>query len=285
MIRIRQVATLLGYGEPQILDTLPTKLYWILFPIEDLRQAVDMAKRILTKEKLDKQLTGQTPTGPFMSVRDSTDRRVLFNTREELGDKIDKLTVVMSKLAAKDSHERKPFKPQIYKSRGQSRSYGQEGYQARSDSGNRGYIVNNSSGQNYRGNGFRGNFRGYGRQNNRENYRNEWNGSNNTDRNRSRERTLIRSYGNSRDRSTSNNRSRSGSRASTNRDRIKCYVCREYDHFVRNCPNTREERDFEQLQPMLNMEEQDHRVESSDEDYRSPLNLYMVGIMPTHSYH
>ena len=60
--RIRQVATLLGYGEQQILEvfknTLPTKLYWIWFPIEDLRQAVEMAKRILTKEKLDKQLTG-----------------------------------------------------------------------------------------------------------------------------------------------------------------------------------------------------------------------------------
>ena len=55
---IRQVATLLGYGEPQILEvfknTLPTKLYWILFPIENLRQAVDTGKRILTKEKLDK---------------------------------------------------------------------------------------------------------------------------------------------------------------------------------------------------------------------------------------
>ena len=55
--QIRQVATLLGYGEPQILEvfknTLPTKLYWILFPIEDLRQAVETAKRILTKEKLD----------------------------------------------------------------------------------------------------------------------------------------------------------------------------------------------------------------------------------------
>ena len=277
VIRIRQVATLLGYGEPQILEvfknTLPTKLYWILFPIEDLRQAVDMAKRILTKEKLDKQLTGQTPTSPFMSVRDGTDRRVSFNTREELGDKIDKLTVVMSKLAAKDSHERKPFKPQIYKSRGQSRSYGQGGYQARSDSGNRGYIANNSSRQNYRGNRFRGNFRGYGRQNNRENYRNEGYGSNNRDRNRSRERTLTRSYGNGRDRSSSNDRSRSGSRASTNRDRIRCYACREYDHFVRDCPNSREERDLEQLQHMLNMEEQDHRVESSDEDYRSPLNL------------
>ena len=182
VIRIRQVATLLGYGELQILEvfknTLLTKLYWILFPIEDLRQAVDMAKRILTKEKLDKQLTGQTSTSQFMSVRDGTDRRVSFNTKDELGDKIDKLTVVMSKLPVKDSHERKPFKPQIYKSRGQGRSYGQGGYQARSDNGNRGYSTNNSSRQNYRGNRFRGNFRGYGRQNDRENYRNERYGNN-----------------------------------------------------------------------------------------------------------
>ena len=79
VIRIRQVATLLSYGEPQILEvfknTLPTKLYWILFPIEDLRQAVDTAKRILTKEKLDKQLTGQTSTSPFISVRDGTEKK------------------------------------------------------------------------------------------------------------------------------------------------------------------------------------------------------------------
>ena len=122
MIRIRQVATLLGYGEQQILEvfknTLPTELYWVLFPIEDLRQAVETAKRILTKEKLDRQLTGQTSTSPFMNIRDGTDKRVSFNTRDELGDKIDKLTVMMSKLVVKGSHERKPFKPQIYKSRG-----------------------------------------------------------------------------------------------------------------------------------------------------------------------
>ena len=72
-----------------------------MFPIEDLRQAVEIAKKILTKEKLDKQLTGQTSTRPFMSVRDRTDGRVSFDTREELGDKIDKLTVITSKLAAK----------------------------------------------------------------------------------------------------------------------------------------------------------------------------------------
>ena len=50
VIGIRQVATLLGYGEPQILEvfknTLPTKLYWVLFPMEGLRQAVETAKRI-----------------------------------------------------------------------------------------------------------------------------------------------------------------------------------------------------------------------------------------------
>ena len=135
MIWIRQVANLLGYRELQILEvfknTLPTKLYWILFPIGDLRQTVDTAKRILTKEKLDKQLTGQTSTSPFLSVRDGTDRRVSFNTKDELGDKIDKLPVMMSKLAAKDNHERKPFKPQIY--------------QNRSDSRSRGHVVNNST--------------------------------------------------------------------------------------------------------------------------------------------
>ena len=90
MIRIRQVATLLGYGEPQILEvfknTLPTKLYWVLFPIEDLRQAVETVKRILTKEKLDRQLTGQTSTSPLMNIRDRNDKRVSFNARDEMGD-------------------------------------------------------------------------------------------------------------------------------------------------------------------------------------------------------
>ena len=143
VIRIRQVVTLLGYGEPKILEvfknTLPTKLYWVLFPIENLRQTVDTAKRILTKEKLDKQLTGQTSTSPFMSIREGTDKRVSFNAKDQLGDKIDKLTMVMSKLAAMDNHKRRLFKPQLYKSRGQNRSYNQGGYQPRSNDRNRNY--------------------------------------------------------------------------------------------------------------------------------------------------
>ena len=144
----------------------------------------------------------------------------------------------MSKLAAKDSHERKPFKPQIYKSRGQNRSYGQGGYQNRSDSRSRGQFMNNSPIQNYRGNRFRGNTRGYSRQDDRGNYRNERYNNYNRDRNRLRERSFTRNYNNSRDRSSSNSRSRSGSRASTNRDGTRCYTCREYDHFVRDSPKS-----------------------------------------------
>ena len=31
--------------------------------------------------------------------------------------------------------------------------------------------------------------------------------------------------------------SRSGSRTSTNRERIRCFKCRKYDHFANECPN------------------------------------------------
>ena len=44
--------------------------------------------------------------------------------------------------------------------------------------------------------------------------------------------------------SMSNSRLRSGSTASTNRDRIRCYKCREYNHFARDCPTSREEREI-----------------------------------------
>ena len=50
-----------------------------------------------------------------MNIRDETERKVLFNARDELGGKIDKLTAMMGRLAVKDSNDKRPFKPQIYK--------------------------------------------------------------------------------------------------------------------------------------------------------------------------
>ena len=94
VICISQVATLLGYGEPQVLEvfrhTLPTRLYWLLFPIEDLRLAVETAKRILTKEKIDRQLEGQSSSTSFINTRDGYNRSkkvVTFDTQDRLDDK------------------------------------------------------------------------------------------------------------------------------------------------------------------------------------------------------
>ena len=126
---IRQVAALLGYGEPQILEVfknmLPTRLYWVFFPIENLRQAVETAKRILTKEKIERQLARQSSSTPFMSLRDSYNNRVTFSTQDGLEDKIDKLTAMMGKLVARDNEVNRPFIPQVYQSkeRGQSRNF------------------------------------------------------------------------------------------------------------------------------------------------------------------
>ena len=118
--RIRQVANLLGYQEPQILEvfknTLPTKLYWVLFPIKDLRQAVETAKRIVMKEKIDRQLAGQTSSTPFMSISDNYSKRITFNMIDDIEQKIDKLTLMMGKLVTEDKGQNKPFKPRVYQS-------------------------------------------------------------------------------------------------------------------------------------------------------------------------
>ena len=54
ILKVKQVASLLNYGKPEILElfknTLPSKLYWILFPINNLREAVETAKRVMNKE-------------------------------------------------------------------------------------------------------------------------------------------------------------------------------------------------------------------------------------------
>ena len=110
-----------------------------MFPIEDLKQAVETAKRILTKEKLDKQLAGQASASPFMSIREGVSRMVSFDTRDKLGDKIDNLTIMIGRLAAKDNNKTRPFKSQIHQSRGrgQNRGYSQRNYQNRNRLNNR----------------------------------------------------------------------------------------------------------------------------------------------------
>ena len=235
VIRIKQVARLLGYEDLQVLkvfkNTVPNRLYWVLFHINNLREAVETTKRFLTKEKIDRQMTGQSST-PFMKLTDKKRKSVTFDVRdmlEKTSENMERMTALMDKMYIKLEQKDVPYKSQIYqRGRGQnqrqfSRGNNWRGYRSFSrncNEGNRGYGCGRSNF--WRGNFWRGNFRG--RYNNR------------MDRSSENRRTWRQSRSRER-RGRSPSSSRSGSRTSTNRDRIRCFKCREYDHSVNECPN------------------------------------------------
>ena len=110
VLRMSQVATMLNYGEMQILEnfknTLPYQLYSTLINVNNLRDAIDLAKRVLTKEKLDSQLTGQSSTlfmtansNEIHSLPNNNKRGVTFDAMETLernSDCIDNLMSLVS---------------------------------------------------------------------------------------------------------------------------------------------------------------------------------------------
>ena len=109
--RVNQCAAMLNYEELPILElmknTLPSRLYPILFPINNPRDAITTAKRVMIKEKIDRQKTGQSSCTPFMWVNASSQssgrtgkRGVTFDAMETLerhGNSIDKWTLLVSK--------------------------------------------------------------------------------------------------------------------------------------------------------------------------------------------
>ena len=95
-----------------------------LINVNNLRDAIDLTKRVLTKEKLDRQLTGQSST-LFMrassndnySMPTSNKRRVTFDAMETLernSDCIDKLTLLVSAMKMTIDKKQSPYKPKIY---------------------------------------------------------------------------------------------------------------------------------------------------------------------------
>ena len=192
--RIIQVAAMLGYEELKILEvfknTIPNRLYWILYPIDNLRVAVETPKRVLTMEKIGRQMSGQSSAMPFMrvsndnnySTKNSCKKGVTFDVLETLeknSDSIDKLTSLVSKMNVKMVKQYETqYTPQVYQGRrrGQNRcKYRQDNYQPR----NRSYSRDQN--MSYRGRGnydrsYRSSYRGrvrdnYGYDNRQENYR------------------------------------------------------------------------------------------------------------------
>ena len=92
------------------------------------------------------------------------------------------------------------------------------------------------------------------------------------------EKGNIQAISEKNDRSDSNSRLKSGSRPSTITFRIRCYKCREYDHFINDCPKmTREERETEQIQQMFNLDKEQTTLKNI-----SPQILMTVLIMEAH---
>ena len=125
---ITQVAALLGYGELQILEvlknTVPKRLYWILYPINELRVVVETTKRVLTKEKIDKQRAGQSSTSPFMKAsqksKKNCEKGVSFGALETIernSDSIDKLTSLVNKMNMKMDRTETQYRPRVYQGR------------------------------------------------------------------------------------------------------------------------------------------------------------------------
>ena len=191
--KVKQVAVLLNYGEPHILEvfknTLPSRLYYMVYNMDNLREAVETTKCMLTKEQIDGHKSGQSVASPFMKVNQQNPKRkdVSFNTTETVqkqGDSIGKLTSLMnelnSKLDRKDNSTQ--YKPRIHP--GRNRGHGQRqnryGSRDRSYSRDRGPYNSGRDRRNYQnsnnyGNGSyrprNGDYQTNNRQKDRSNYR------------------------------------------------------------------------------------------------------------------
>ena len=143
-----------------------------------------MSKRVLTKEKLDRQLTGQSST-PFMKVTSNDNhpsqnyhkKGVTFDamdTLERNSDCIERLTLLVSDRKMTMDRKQPPYKPKVHQGRSRNQNSSQRNFIPRNRS--------HSRGRNQGGN--RGNYNN--RYNNRPNYRNRlrgrWNNHRSGDR-------------------------------------------------------------------------------------------------------
>ena len=199
-----------------------------------------------------------------MNIRDSCRKRVTLDMTDGIEQKKDQLMLIMGKLVIEDKEQKKTFKPHVYQSN-RGRDQNRSNYQGRFRFNNK-YRGGSRYNQNFRGRmTYSPNTRGrysYNTQGNQRYIRN-----NNYGRGSYRDQSYSRGWGRSFERQNrsrrdnrieSNSRSKSGSRVSTNRDRIWCFKCGEYDHFAQECPvrlARKTNREAEQIQQMFNINE------------------------------
>ena len=99
--------------------------------------AVEAAKGVLTKEKVDRQMSGQSSTTPFMrvshetnySTKNSCKKGVTFDALEAIeknNDSIDKLTSLVSKMNMKIDNCEAQYKPRVYQGKKEDNTISKE---------------------------------------------------------------------------------------------------------------------------------------------------------------
>ena len=158
--KINQVGALLEYGDPQILElfknTLPSRLYYMLYHIDNLREAVEMAKRVLAKEQMDKK-AGQSSTSPLMQIshsssmnKDKMEKKVSFSAVEAMErttDSIERLVSLMDRMDTKLDRREDQYRPRVYQGRSRGCSYRQNNYGSRNRSYSQDQYQNNYRGR------------------------------------------------------------------------------------------------------------------------------------------
>ena len=104
----------------------------MLYQIDNLRVVVETAKRLLTKEQMDKK-AGQSTASPFMQVnqgssknKDKMEKKVSFSdveAMERTKDSIERLASLMDKMDTKLDRREDQYKPSIYQGRSRGCGY------------------------------------------------------------------------------------------------------------------------------------------------------------------
>ena len=138
-----------------------------------MRVAVETAKRVLIKEKIDKQRMGQSSTNPFMKAsqenKKSHEKGVVFDalgTIERNCDSIDRLTSLVNKMNIKMDKKESQYKPRVYQGRNRGCGYRQNNYRSRERSYRRDCTQYSRGRGNYNNRGYRSNYRARSRSRN-----------------------------------------------------------------------------------------------------------------------
>ena len=116
------------------LKHIPYQVILGTFPYRRLKTSSRNSSKITNKRE-NRQLVGQSSSTPFMGIKYSyINKRVIFDAKDGLKEKIDRFTTMMHKLMVQDDGQNKQFKPKIFqdKRRGQTRnSYVKQNYDQR----------------------------------------------------------------------------------------------------------------------------------------------------------